>query len=137
MKYHARTSSNIHPHYRRTYRLATAITLPLAVSILLFWFITHGQPSLILAWDILPQSFLFLLAIFFLLPLQRLSRTGRYRFLSTLKRVSIGGIAEANNGKFGMNRNSSSAAHIASKVLISTRRYTFGRCLDVVRESSG
>ncbi|KAM0802530.1 EXS family-domain-containing protein [Usnea florida] len=101
VKYHARTPSNIHPHYRRTYKLATAITLPLAVSILLFWVITHGQPSLVLAWDILPQSFLFLLAIFFLLPFQRLSRTGRYRFLSTLKRVSIGGIAEANNGKFG------------------------------------
>ena len=107
MKYHARTSSNIHPHYRRIYRLATAITLPLAVSILLFWVITHGQLSLILAWDILPQSFLFLLAIFFLLPFHRLSRTGRYRFLSTLKRVSIKGIAEANNGKFDMNRNSS------------------------------
>ncbi|KAK5170813.1 hypothetical protein LTR04_003241 [Oleoguttula sp. CCFEE 6159] len=30
-----------------------------------------------------------------------LSRTGRYRFLSTLKRVSIGGLAEAHDGKFG------------------------------------
>ena len=76
--------------------------MPLVLSVLLFWVTTHGQPSRVLAWDILPQSFLFLLAVFFLLPLQRLSRTGRYRFLSTLKRVSIGGIAEADNGKFGM-----------------------------------
>lgn len=52
-------------------------------------------------WEILPQSFLFLLAIFFVVPIHRLSRAGRYRFLSTLKRVSIGGIAEAENGKFG------------------------------------
>ena len=101
VKYHTRTSSSIPPHYRRTYRLAAAVTVPLVISILLFWIITHGQPSLVLAWDILPQSFLFLLVVFFLLPLQRLSRTGRYRFLSTLKRVSIGGIAEADNGKFG------------------------------------
>ncbi len=70
-------------------------------SVLLFWLITHGQASFVIAWDILPQSFLVLLALFFLIPIQRLSRTGRYRFLSTLKRVSIGGIAEADSGKFG------------------------------------
>ena len=39
--------------------------------------------------------------LIFLLPLQTMSRSGRYRFLSTLKRVSIGGIAEAQEGKFG------------------------------------
>lgn len=54
-----------------------------------------------MAWDILPQSFLLLLAVFFFIPLQTLSRTGRYRFLSTLKRVCVGGIAETDNGKFG------------------------------------
>lgn len=54
-----------------------------------------------LAWDLLPQSYLFLLVLFFLFPLQFLSRSGRYRFLSTLKRVSVGGIAEAQDGKFG------------------------------------
>lgn len=101
IKYHTRTSSSIPPHHQRTYRLAATVTLPLVGSILLFWIITHGQPSLVIYWEILPQSFLFLLAIFFLIPIQRLSRTGRYRFLSTLKRVSIGGIAEADNGKFG------------------------------------
>ena len=53
------------------------------------------------AWDILPQSYLCLLTILFFLPLQSLSITGRYRFLAILKRVSIGGIAEAGDGKFG------------------------------------
>ena len=35
------------------------------------------------------------------MPYLQLSRTGRYRFLSTLKRVSIGGLAETQDGKFG------------------------------------
>ena len=56
---------------------------------------------MVLAWDLLPQSYLFLLTLLFILPLQGLSKAGRYRFLSTLKRVSIGGIAEAQDGKFG------------------------------------
>ena len=55
---------------------------------------------MVLAWDILPQSYLFLLSIFFILPLQSLSKAGRFQFLSTLKRVSIGGIADAADGKF-------------------------------------
>ena len=93
--------STIPPHHLRTYRLAATTTLPLLASIVLFWLITHGTPSLVIAWEILPQSYLFLLIILFAVPLQRLSRTGRYWFLSTLKRVSIGRIAEAADGKFG------------------------------------
>lgn len=91
----------IAPLHQRTYRLATIITIPLITSILLFWLITHGSPALVLAWDILPQSYLFLLVIFFIIPFQRVSRTGRYWFLSTLKRISIGRIAEVQDGKFG------------------------------------
>ena len=100
IKYSSR-SSNIHPHHQRTYSLALTATIPLAISILLYWIITHGQPSLVLAWDILPQSYLLLLVILFVLPLQRFSPAGRFRFIQTLKRVSIGGIAEAQDGKFG------------------------------------
>ena len=101
IKYHTRTSPGIPPHHDRIYRLAATVTLPLLTSILLFWLITHGDPTLVIAWDILPQLFLFCLALFFLIPTKRLSRSGRYRFLSTLKRVSVGGIADADNGKFG------------------------------------
>jgi len=100
IKYSTR-SSTIHSHHQRTYRLAAIATIPLIASILLYWTITRGEPSLVVAWDILPQSYLFLLALLFLLPLQSLSFTGRYRFLGTLKRVSVGGIAEAGDGKFG------------------------------------
>jgi len=101
IRYPTRTSPILPSHHLSTYRLATLFTIPLVISLVLFWTVTHGQPSLVLAWEALPQSYLFLLVLFFILPLQRLSRAGRYRFLSTLKRVSVGGIAEAQDGKFG------------------------------------
>ena len=37
----------------------------------------------------------------FIIPLQQWSKAGRYRFLHTLRRISIGGLAEAQDGKFG------------------------------------
>lgn len=49
----------------------------------------------------MPISYLFLLVALFVLPLQRLSQNGRYHFLVALKRVSVGGIARAQDGKFG------------------------------------
>lgn len=73
----------------------------MVASIFLFWIITRGSPSLVIAWEVLPQSYLFLLIIIFIVPFQQLSRTGRYWFLSILKRVSLGRIAEAHDGKFG------------------------------------
>lgn len=101
IKYPTRSSPTLPSHHLSVYRVATLATIPLVVSLLLFWTITHGQASLVLAWDVLPQSYLLLLILFFLLPIHFLSRSGRYRFLSILKRVSIGGIAEAQDGKFG------------------------------------
>ena len=68
---------------------------------MLFWVITRKREPAVLSWDVLPQSYLLLLALVFVLPLQRISKGGRYRFLSTLKRISLGGIAETHNGKFG------------------------------------
>ena len=100
IKYSTR-STTLSPHHERTYRLAFATTIPLVTSIVLYWLITHGQAALAVAWDILPQSYLFLLTVLFLLPMQRFSPAGRHRFVQTLKRISIGGIAEAQDGKFG------------------------------------
>lgn len=101
IKYPKSRSPVVAPLHQRIYRLATFITIPLFISVLLFWLVTHGSPTSVLAWDILPQSYLFLLVVFFAIPFQRVSRTGRYWFLSTLKRISIGRIAEAQDGKFG------------------------------------
>ncbi len=47
------------------------------------------------------MSYLLLLAVLFILPLRYHSTSGRYHFLKTLKRVSVGNIAEAKDGKFG------------------------------------
>ncbi|RMZ78581.1 hypothetical protein DV738_g3790, partial [Chaetothyriales sp. CBS 135597] len=89
------------PSYRSTYRLATILTIPLALSLLSFWIITGLQPQNVLRWQILPQSYLVYFLLVFLLPLRRLSHLGRSRFLITLRRISVGGIAEAQDGKFG------------------------------------
>jgi EXS family len=70
------------------------------LSLFLFWAITRGSSRAVAAWEILPALYLLLLALCFALPYIR-SRSGRYRFLSTLKRVSLGGLAEAKDGKFG------------------------------------
>ena len=101
IKHHSRAPSPPTSHHQRTYQLALTATLPLLGSLLLFWLVTHGQPKLVLAWDWLPQSYLFLLFLFFAVPLPRWSHTGRSRLLSTLRRVSLGGIAESQDGKFG------------------------------------
>lgn len=88
-------------HHVSTYHLASLLSIFLAISLLLFWIITHGSPRLVVSWEILPQSYLFLFAVLIALPFHRLSRSGRHRFLIALKRISVGGIAEAQDGKFG------------------------------------
>ncbi|KAG5210818.1 EXS domain-containing protein [Trichophyton interdigitale] len=87
--------------HRSTYHLATLLSIPLALSLLAFWFITYGDPARVIAWEVLPQSYLFLFIVLLEFPLHRLSRGGRYRFLTTLKRISLGGLAESQDGKFG------------------------------------
>jgi hypothetical protein len=89
------------PHHVSTYRLATVLTIPLALSLLLFWALTHGSKQAVLQWQILPQSFLVFLALCFVLPVKQMSRGGRSRFIATLRRVSLGGLAEVQDGKFG------------------------------------
>lgn len=47
------------------------------------------------------MTYLVALAALFFVPVRNFSQGGRSRFLATLRRVSIGGIAEAKDGKFG------------------------------------
>ena len=54
-----------------------------------------------MAYDWVPITYLTALAVAFIIPLRKFSHGGRSRFLATLKRVSIGGLAEAKDGKFG------------------------------------
>ncbi|ESZ98256.1 hypothetical protein SBOR_1352 [Sclerotinia borealis F-4128] len=89
------------PHHLSAYRLATFLTFPLVLSILLFWTLSHRDPALVIYYDFLPISYICLLFLALFLPFRHASYSGRLHFLSALKRVSIGGIALPNEGKFG------------------------------------
>ncbi|KAI1611822.1 EXS family-domain-containing protein [Exophiala viscosa] len=101
IRYPARQAQHHVPHHYSTYRLATLLSLPLVGSLLLFWLVTRGNVEAALSWQILPQSYLLFLAFCIIAPVKRMSRSGRLHFLSTLKRISVGGLAEVQDGKFG------------------------------------
>jgi EXS family protein len=101
INYQRRSDPSGPPHYLSCYRLATFLTAPLAASLVLFWLVTRANPVAVRSWEILPNFYLLILVICFFLPFHVLSGSGRHRFLTTVKRISIGGIAEAQQGKFG------------------------------------
>lgn len=103
IRYPQRPSASHPPHHLSTYRLATVLSSTFAFSIVSFWLLSHRDPKLVVYYDWLPMTYLLALAVLFVLPLRRfsLSHSGRSRLLATLKRVSIGGIAQASDGKFG------------------------------------
>jgi hypothetical protein len=101
IRYPSRSSSTEPTHHLSTYRLATILTGTLSFSLITFWIFSHRNPQLVIEYDWMPMCYLFLLALLFAIPLRFHSTAGRYHFLSTLKRISVGGIAEASEGKFG------------------------------------
>ncbi|KAK7737458.1 protein-ER retention protein [Cytospora paraplurivora] len=103
IRYPQRPSASHPPHHKSTYRLATALSITFAFSIVTFWLFSHRDPKLVIYYDWLPMTYLLVLALIFILPLRRLSLShgGRSRLVSTLKRVSLGGLAQASDGKFG------------------------------------
>jgi hypothetical protein len=66
-----------------------------------FWVLTWGDSQRVKKYDILPNLYLLILVLSFVLPIPLLSKGGRSRAVATFKRISIGGIAEAHDGKFG------------------------------------
>ncbi|KAK3485132.1 EXS family-domain-containing protein [Neurospora crassa] len=103
IRYPGRSSPTQLPHHHSTYRLATLLSLSSAVSILTFWSFTRRDPKRVIDYDWIPMTNLAVTAALFVLPLRRLSvsHSGRRRLLATLRRVSVGGLAEAKDGKFG------------------------------------
>ncbi|EUC41177.1 hypothetical protein COCMIDRAFT_106872 [Bipolaris oryzae ATCC 44560] len=101
IRYPSRASPHHPSHHLSCYRIATFLSIPLALSLLLFWALTHGSTKAIADWEILPNLYLLVLVIGFVAPVPFVSRNGRSRTLATLKRISTGGIAEAQDGKFG------------------------------------
>lgn len=67
----------------------------------MFWIATRRSPELVERLDFIPQSVFIVLLLILIWPLNSASRAGRIRFLLTLKRVAIGGLAESQDGKFG------------------------------------
>ncbi|KAJ5082123.1 hypothetical protein N7532_011166 [Penicillium argentinense] len=101
VRYPSRTSSAQRSHHVAAYRLATFFTIPLVIWLIVFWIATHRVPELVERLDYIPQSVFIILLLILIWPFNRLSRSGRIRFLLTLKRVAIGGLAETQDGKFG------------------------------------
>ncbi len=103
IRYPQRTSSTQPAHHLSTYRLATVLSFTFAFSICAFWVFSRGSPERVVAYDWMPMTCLLVVALLFVVPLRSfaLSHGGRARLLGTLRRVSIGGLAEADNGKFG------------------------------------
>ncbi|KAK7744816.1 protein-ER retention protein [Diatrype stigma] len=128
IRYPGRSSPHHPPHHLSTYRFATVLSALLAFALLLFWVFTHRDPVLVVAWDWLPVTYLGLLLALLLAPLplplpgaffsgrhhgsynynghghslsHDLSGAGRSRLRSMLRRIAVGGIAEAKDGKFG------------------------------------
>lgn len=88
-------------HHLSVYRFATILSIPLAASLLLFWILTRNDPVRVTSWSLLPNIYLVLLILAFVVPTKHLPWSGRSRFLSTFRRISIGGLAKAEDGKFG------------------------------------
>lgn len=101
IRYPSRQSQTEAKHYLSTYRLATILSGTLGLSMLVFWAFSRRDPELVIYYDWMPMSYLLFIAILFIAPLRYHSISGRYHFLKTLKRVSLGNIAKAKDGKFG------------------------------------
>ncbi|KAL4788231.1 EXS family-domain-containing protein [Aspergillus varians] len=101
IRYPTHHSSNQQPPHVSAYRFAAVLTFPLLLSLIIFWPVTHGSRERVESVDYIPQAYLFIFFALLLLPLNRLSRPGRRRFLATCRRISIGGLAEVQDGKFG------------------------------------
>ncbi|KAI1188944.1 EXS family-domain-containing protein [Nemania serpens] len=104
IRYPGRPSSHHPPHHLSAYRLASVLSCVFVFSLFVFWVFTHRDPELVLAWDWLPLMYLVVLLALFAIPLPRrtgLPHAGRVRLRSMLRRVALGGIAEAKDGKFG------------------------------------
>ncbi|KAK4181267.1 EXS family-domain-containing protein [Triangularia setosa] len=103
IRYPGRSSSAQLTHHHSTYRIASLLSSASGLSIVTFWMLTRGDPQRVIDYDWIPMTNLLVIALLFAVPLRKLSVShhGRSRLLRTLRRVSVGGLAEAKDGKFG------------------------------------
>ncbi len=129
IRYPRRSSPHHPPHYLSTYRFAAVLTAVYSLALLVFWVFTRRQPALVVAWDWLPLTYLGVLLALLVLPLPLpvpplplalplpllgkenlyaggaggggVAGAGRSRLRAVLRRIAVGGLAEARDGKFG------------------------------------
>lgn len=101
IRYPARQSPLQLSHHASVFRLSTFLSFPFVVSLLIFWIASHGQPHLVEMLDLIPQGYIVIFFVIIVLPYLRLAKAGRLHFLWALRRVSVGGLAEPQHGKFG------------------------------------
>ncbi|PHH64441.1 hypothetical protein CDD82_1760 [Ophiocordyceps australis] len=98
--YASRSPQHHSGHHASTYRLATLLSGLLGVSLTLFWLLTWRVPQRVVAYDWLPMTYLAAVVATMVVPLRSLPSRGRQCFLSTLRRIGLGGMAEAPDGRF-------------------------------------
>ena len=103
IRYPQRDSPLQPAHHLSAYRLATVVSAGLAASLVVFWAASRRDPDLVVAYDWMPVAYLLALALVLAVPLRvlGLSGAGRARFVGTLRRVAVGGLAEPHAGRFG------------------------------------
>ncbi|KAK2598733.1 hypothetical protein N8I77_012123 [Diaporthe amygdali] len=84
------------------YRLAGFLSLTFVVSLGLYWVITHKDPQLTSYFNWLALINLLILGVLLLAPPHNFAASsgGRDRLLATLRRISLGGLAQPHHGKF-------------------------------------
>jgi hypothetical protein len=84
------------------YRLAGFLSLTFTVSLGLYWVITHKDPELTVYFNWLALINLLLLGVLLLAPPHNFATSsgGRDQLLATLRRISLGGLAQPHHGKF-------------------------------------
>ena len=103
MRYPARSDP---PPHISVYRFATALSISVAVSSLMYSVLTFGLQDRG-AYDLIPNATLIFVLLAFAIPQRFLYPTnmwpgpGRWRFMTTLRRISVGGLARTEDGKFG------------------------------------
>ncbi|KAK9374054.1 EXS family-domain-containing protein [Lipomyces chichibuensis] len=81
------------PLYRSVYEVAGILTMVYAISATLFWMASNGSTYLaFLGLDILALSCFVAVPAIFFYPGIAFHRSGRYRFLRTLRRIMFGGL---------------------------------------------
>lgn len=107
IRYPSRMQQNQLKHWQSTNRFAIMLTVPLSVSLLLFWILSRFDESLVLRWELLGDITLLAIVCALLLPslqvpwMRTVAPSGRARFAKALRRIALGGIATTDEGRFG------------------------------------